>query len=290
MDAQPFDRVSRALSTWLSRRKVLRGIGATIAGGALAWRQTEPSGEVPQEPAADPGTETNDVQRTSDQPLQNDTPVDQPPPDEPPTVDETPYEPPVLEETPYETPVAEETPDETTTVEETPAETPEATEATEETLPARQEPEAPRDETRVRIAEICREAAEVLKQDVDDPAAFDQHPHPGEAYGFLNMLNGIAEWGTQAETWDDNMLARYVDATEVIALAIRVGADAYFELYREEFPDEDFPDDPDTCIFRELAKWRDSNDTCDADDPVCRMTSFWNFTVLNSCRRCLRAF
>jgi hypothetical protein len=97
-------------------------------------------------------------------------------------------------------------------------------------------------------------------------------------------------WGTNAETWDDETLAHYVEVADVISLAVRVGADTYYELYKEEYPDDDFPDDPDTCIFRELAKWRKSNAECDPDDAVCRLTSFWDFTVLNSCRRCLRGF
>ena len=293
MDASQFDQLTKALSTWLSRRNVLKGIGATIAGGAIGRRtastqngQTAPEQPEPVEtPANNLQTDSTDYQvapGAAGQPEESfpsPTPTDEPTPT--PTDTPTPTETPTPTDTP--TPTETSTPTDELPAKETPVPT--------EVMKTAGQEEAPnRDEKRTRIAELCQEAADVLKQDVEEPAAFDRHPHPNAAFGFLTTLNSIALWGTEAETWDDEMLAHYVEVADVISLAIRVGADAYFELYKQEFPDEDFPDDPDTCIFRELAKWRESNAKCDPDDAVCRMSSFWNFTVLKSCRRCLRGF
>jgi hypothetical protein len=147
------------------------------------------------------------------------------------------------------------------------------------------------DTTRLQIADLCRAASNVLAEDMAEPSAFERHPHPREAFGFLQTLNDLAQWGTMAEMWDDMLLANYVNSSESIAFAVRVGADTYYELLKARFPREELPEsDPETCIFQELAKWDDCMTQCAPDDPVCRMTCFWNFTVLNSCRRCLRGF
>jgi hypothetical protein len=149
----------------------------------------------------------------------------------------------------------------------------------------------PVDFTKRQIAEICRAAANVLAEDVADPDAFRNHPHPESAYGFLQTLNGIALWGTTAENWDDQLLANYVVCGDNISHAVRIGADAYYEVVSQRVASGDLPDtDPETCIFEELNKWQDCISSCTPDDAVCRLTCFWNFTVLNSCRRCLRAF
>jgi hypothetical protein len=269
MDGKQIERVSQVLAAWQTRRKMLKGLAGAIVGGAIAggksFAQGDPSSETPP---VDPYSETpvdSFVDAPAEQVLPTDTPTDIP--------------------FPTDTPWATDTP--------TPTE-----EATATEIPPEPEQEVPTDEPpvvrsaedpRPMIAELCRQAASVLDEDVSDPSAFDRHPHPSQAYGFLNALNGVAIQGMNAETWDDKQLASYVTAADAIAFAVRIGADAYYEAAGVVIPNED-PKDPDTCIFRELAKWAEDMSQCDPDDALCRMTAFWDFTVLKSCRRCLRAF
>lgn len=262
MDARQLDKMPRTLVTWLSRRKLIKGLGALVGGGSLIGTHAQsqiPPTEVPtQEPAIDASY-----------------PTETPWPTDTPTPTETPW--------PTDTPTPTETPAATSTVE--------ATEASSAEPPDIQQIEEPdEDDPRRKIAEICRKASLILEKDLDNPDAFEQHPHPRDAYGFLQMLNGVALQGTKAENWDDEQIRSYVISAEAIALAVRIGADAYYEVFKDELPQRGEAEDPDTCIFRELAKWSSSNQECAEDDAVCRMTSFWNFTVLNSCRRCLQNF
>jgi hypothetical protein len=145
------------------------------------------------------------------------------------------------------------------------------------------------DDQRPQIAALSQRAADVLAEDVADPGAFTGHPHPEQAYGFLKTLNDVALWGTNAQVWDDAMLANMVTAADACALGIRIGADAYYEVIKGSFPEGVYPNDPDTCIFAEIQKYEEAIARCALDDALCRMTAFWEFTVLNSCRRCLRA-
>lgn len=255
MNSSSLDKASRAIGAWLSRRQLVKIVVAVLAG-KHASEQAAAQGVAQPPPTIPP------EQFPTEPPYQ--------------TATETPW--PTSTYAPTETPWPTETPTPTNTPTETPTE-----------VVFEQPP--PVDDTKRRIAEICRAAADVLAEDVVDPEAFRNHPHPESAYGFLQTLNGIALWGTNAEGWDDDMLANYVVCGDNIAQAVRVGADAYYEVLRELAGGGQLPDsDPDTCIFEELAKWRECISTCAPDDPVCRLTCFWNFTVLNSCRRCLRGF
>ena len=276
MDSKAFDRASKALATWFSRRNVVKGLSATI-GAAFAHTRAGAQNEVSQAPTVEDLQRTNQVPPTEQvfQPTDQmpPTPTHTPWPTDPPTPTETPW--PTDTPTPTSTPSATETP--------TPPQVEQAPE------PA-QAPVRALDDTRVKIAALCRDAANVLAEDMAEPSAFAGHPHPDAAFGFLQMLNNVALWGTNAETWDDAMLSNYVIAADACALAVRVGADAYYEVFKESFPPGAFPPDPETCIFAELAKWRDCISGCGPDDALCRMTCFWEFTVLHSCRRCLRGF
>jgi hypothetical protein len=283
MDSQPIDRVSKAFATWISRRKVVKIIAAMAAGGAIAQGKTRAQGDTSLEPAAEVpaqsmpmNSQARAIQSTEayePAPAETTLPTEPPPPTEPPLPTET--------MPPTETPLPTETP--TPTVEATPT----PTEALEQ-VPREQPP--PTDDLRTRIADLCQQAADVLAEDVAEPSAFDNHPHPDGAFGFLRTLNAIALWGVNAQSWDDAMVANYVEAADSIGYAIRIGADAYYEVSMAGLPQGVFPEDPDTCIFRELAKWRDCIASCAEDDALCRLTCFWDFTVLQSCRRCLRSF
>ena len=250
MESERIDRVSKAFTAWFSRRRMVKGLAAVVAGGVLTRGEAlSQGGEFVVTP-----TETMEP-----------TPTDTPTP------------------TPTETPFATETatPTETSAATETPTEEPEAT---------IQRTGLDDDDPRVQIAAICREASLVLDEDLADPSAFDRHPHPEDAYGFLKMLNGVAVQGMSAEEWNTNQLSNYVVCADAVALGVRIGADAYYESSNFTPQANQNPEDPDTCIFRELAKWSTCIAECSEDDAVCRLTCFWNFTVLKSCRRCLSAF
>ena len=294
MESETFDRVSKTLATWLSRRKVVKGLSAMIGTAGATHHRADAQEGVTQAPTDDMHQITNQAPPTNPalevlQPTQQiaPTPTHTPWPTDPPTPTHTPWptDPPTPTETPWPTETATPTPTSTPPAAETPRDSP----AEQAPAPV-QEPIRALDDPRGQIAALCRDAANVLAEDMAEPSAFAGHPHPEAAFGFLQMLNNVAIWGTNAETWDDAMLANYVIAADACALAVRVGADAYYELFKDSFPPGAFPEDPDTCIFRELAKWRDCIEGCAPDDPLCRMTCFWEFTVLHSCRRCLRGF
>jgi hypothetical protein len=283
MDGRQFDELSKTFSTWLSRRKVLTGLTAGAVGSILMRRSGKSQGDVYQE-----------------------TPVDPPVDGEPPVPTDTPTEAPTDTPTPTPTDTPTPTPTDTPTPTETP--TTNGGEAQEPPPPAQNEDESPRDETRSRIVELCAEASDVLDIDLDNPEDFERHPHAQQAVAFLDRLQRLADWGLEAESWDDMMLSHYVDTFDAVALAVRIGADAYYEVEaataqriqmqpaqtRDFQPipreGEEAEGDPQTCIFKEIDKWTTCIDECDADDALCRVTCFWNFTVLQSCRRCMRAF
>lgn len=290
MDGRQFDHVSKKLSAWLTRRKLFTGLTAGAVGSILVRGSgsSKSQGDSYQETPADP-------------------PVEPPVEEESVSTDEFPTDTPTPTPTDTPTPTPTDTPTPTPTDESPPAEE----QGQEQGQGEGQEPppdqtgsRAAPDESRRRIVELCAEASDVLGGDLDEPEAFKNHPHPAQAVAFLDRLQVMANWGLEAETWDDAMLANYVNAFDTVALAVRIGADAYYEVqatgaqgdqalgFQPIKREGEESGDPDTCIFNEIDKWTVCIEDCQKNDdtPLCRVTCFWNFTVLQSCRRCLRAF
>jgi len=299
MDGRQFDQVSKRLSAWVSRRKLFTGLTAGAVGSILlrGSGSGKSQGGGYEETPVDPPAELEQSGSTEDFTTEDYTTEEY-------TTDDIPTDTPTPTPTDTPTPTPTDTP--TPTEESTPGEGQGAGQG-QGPPPEQTGGGAPRDDSRRRIAELCAQAADVLDSDLDNPGDFARHPHPAQAIGFLDRLQVLGTWGLEAESWDDAMVANYVNAFDAVALGVRIGADAFYEVQALEAESaqtggdqalgfqpikREGSGDPETCIFDEINKWTTCIEVCqkDEDTPLCRVECFWNFTVLQSCRRCLRAF
>ncbi len=269
MDGRQFDQLAKTLASWRSRRQVVAGAAAAVTAGVLARLGVRGQGD--QVPPTYPS------EAEIPEPTQIPTEV---PTQEPTSV---PTEEPTMEHNPE--PAVTETPG--------PAEPdPQQGESSDEQPAGQTDPVA--DEQRLRIAEVCQQATDQLILELGEADAYLDHPHAAQALGFIAQLRSIAEWGAaEATQWNDLQLRNYLAAANAMALGVRIGADAYYELTASstDWAQSDRPTkDPETCIFEELAKWEECQDGCDDDDAACQLVCFWEFMVLKSCTRCMRSF
>ncbi len=272
MEGRQFDDFAKSLATWRTRRQVVAGTAVAAVAGLLAriGARSQTGGDA----VATFPVEAEQVDQTTETTTETERPPTETPTDTPtPTPTDTP------------TPTPTDTPG--------PAEPDTNTQTTGGGEQPGEDPPVVVDEQRVRIAEVCRAASDALEEELGLATEYLRHPHAEQALAFVAQLRTLAEWGAaNAESWTDSELNNYLAAVSTAALGVRVGADAYYELNGTSNWSQSArqPEDPDTCIFQELAKWEECLANRDNDNIAGQFTCFWEFTVLKSCTRCLRAF